>query len=143
MTHCSDIDTLVSLSELLGERTLEELRHVLQCDACREHLDTLTTLRVGLGPELEAEPGFADAVLRALPSRGERRDWGAVIEKWVGLVASPVLAAMTALLVLVQTAGAGEMPLGVHVLVLAGLAGAAVALWNRFGAEGGRTAVVP
>ena len=49
MTHCSDIDTLVSLSELLGDRTLVELRHVLECDECRQQLQTLTTLRAGLG----------------------------------------------------------------------------------------------
>lgn len=134
MTHCSDIDTLVSLSELLGERPLEELRHVIQCDACREHIETLATLRAGLGPELEPEPGFSDAVLRTLKRGGPARAWGPSIEKWVGAVASPVLAAMTVLLLLLQAAGAGGFELGIHVPVMAALAGAVVALWNHSGA---------
>lgn len=133
MTHCSDIDTLVSLSELLGDRTLVELGHVLECDECRERLQTLGTLRAVFGHVVEPEPAFTDAVLRALPAGG--RATGAFLEKWVALVGSPVLAALTVLLFLVQVAGAGGMALGLHVPILAGLAGAGVALWNRFGAD--------
>ena len=135
MTHCSDIDTLVSLNELLGGRTLVELRHILECDQCGEHLETLTTLRAGLGRELDPEPGFADAVLRTLPAGRRGQAVGAFVEKWGGRVASPVLAAFTALLFLVQAAGASGMSLGMHVPAMAGLTGVAVALWNQFGAR--------
>ena len=135
MTHCSDIDTLVSLSELLGDRTLVELRHVLECDQCREQLQTLTTLRAGLGHLVEPEPAFTDAVLTALPNGGRGPNAGAFFEKWVALVASPVLAALTVLLLLVQAAGAAGMPLGLHMPVMAGVAGVSVAVWNRFGAD--------
>jgi predicted anti-sigma-YlaC factor YlaD len=132
MTHCSDIDTLVSLSELLGDRTLVELRHVLECDECREQIQTLATLRAGLGHVVEPEPAFTDAVLSAIGQGG--RGPGAFLEKWVALVGSPVLAAFTVLLFLVQAAGAGGASLGLHVPILAGLAGVGVALWNRFAA---------
>ncbi|GMR13409.1 MAG: hypothetical protein BMS9Abin29_1618 [Gemmatimonadota bacterium] len=133
MTHCSDIDTLVSLSELLGDRALVELRHVLDCDECSERLQTLTTLRAGLGHLGEPEPAFTDAVLRVLPagSRGP----GAFVEKWVALVGSPILASLTVLLLLVQATRAAGMPLGLHLPVMAGLAGLGVAVWNRLGAD--------
>jgi len=51
-------------------------------------------------------------------------------------VVSPVLAALTVLLLLVQAAGSGGVALGLHVPIMAGLTGVAVAVWNRFGAEG-------
>ncbi len=135
MTHCSDIDTLVSLSEILGDRTLVELHHVLECDECRQQLQTLTTLRAGLGHVVQPEPGFTDAVLGVLPDGGRLPNAGAFLEKWVALVASPVLAALTVLLLLVQAAGAAGMPLGLHMPVIAGLAAVSVAVWNRFGAD--------
>ncbi len=135
MTHCSDIDTLVSLSELLGDGTLAELRHVLECDECRRQLQTLTMLRAGLGHLVEPEPAFADAVLSVLPDGGRLPNAGAFLEKWIALVASPVLAALTVLLLLVQAAGTAGMPLGLHLPVVASLVGVSVAVWNRFGAD--------
>lgn len=135
MTHCSDIDTLVSLSELLGDRTLVELHHVLECDECRQQLQTLTTLRAGLGDVVEPEPSFTDAVLRALSDGGPAPTTGAFLEKWIALVGSPVLAALTVLLLLVQAAAAASMPLGIHMPIIASLVGVSVAVSNRLGAD--------
>ncbi len=135
MTHCSDIDTLVSLSELLGDRTLVELHHVLECQECRQQLQTLTTLRAGIEHVVEPEPAFTDAILEAISDGGSAPNAGAFLEKWVALVGSPVLAALTVLLLLVQAAGSASMPLGVHMPIIAGLVGVSVAVWNRLGAD--------
>ena len=131
MTHCSDIDTLVSLTDLLGEQALAELGHVLECRQCRKHVETLTTLRSGIGPELTPGVGFSETVLRMLPAAGMGKDAGETVEKWVGLVTSPVLAALTTFLLLFQVAGAGGTSIGPHVPVMAVMVGAGVVVWNR------------
>lgn len=130
MSGCLELDVLVSVGRALEWSTDRALRHLADCEACRERMHQLAVVHQTVAAELQPEPGFADSVMQSLPRdtlvsepTGNRFGVPALI--------STVLAAATTFFV-IALAGSYAAPLGggMPVLFASLLVAAGTLLWN-------------
>ena len=130
MSGCLEVDSLVTLGNLLEWKTNEALEHLLSCEECQAQLDQLAAVHTALDDTIEPAARFADRVMVAVRADEEER----AAKRWVpGLVdiLNPLFAGATAFVALLLVAGVGA-PLrpGAPLLIASALAAAATILWN-------------
>jgi hypothetical protein len=107
MKSCPDPDVLLTVAATVAWDE-DELRHLVACETCRDTRATLRAARGALIAEHAVPAGFADAVLRSLPSPSE----GRVRSRLVGaLLLSPVVG-LTAFFALLASSGPMPVPVG-------------------------------
>lgn len=64
---CLDVDTLISLSQVLEWRADDALSHLAQCTECRNRLYRLRQLHTGLTAETQVSEELTERILASLP----------------------------------------------------------------------------
>ena len=99
------LDSYIS-NELLVESNLEVLRHIEQCSACSQELETRTRIRASLQTAVRREevpPGFEQKIRREIREQGPVRLWPFAFSlKWMSAVAALFLIS-TAIWVVLRT----------------------------------------
>ena len=99
------LDSYIS-NELLVESNLEVLRHIEQCSACSQELETRTRIRASLQTAVRREevpPGLEQKIRRELREQGPVRLWPFAFSlKWMSAVAALFLIS-TAVWVVLRT----------------------------------------
>ncbi len=132
MNRCLDGDTLVSLGAALDWDTDEGLRHVVDCQSCKQQLRQLAELHRHLTEEIKPRPDFTDEVIESIGVHRDRQpEVGNRMTLW-GLL-NPLMASVAVFFAIAYTsAGDPQAQLEFLPAILVSLAGGAVTLWwNR------------
>ncbi len=66
MSSCLDSDTLASIGQALEWDIEEPLRHLLECDTCRESVAILAGAQRVLAQEAPADPALVDRIMNTM-----------------------------------------------------------------------------
>ena len=126
MSRCLETDTLVSVGAALAWNTEEGLRHIAECEACREQLHELAALRGDLARVMEPATGFTDRVMDSIDARS------AAPASLSGIgVLNSVFAGMTVFIAIgYSAAGAAQTPAGLPAVLMSMAAAGATLWWN-------------
>lgn len=72
MNGCPERDDLVTITSVLGDRTLPVLEHVAQCDTCRGEVDHVLAVRRLLSAERALPVGFVEGVTARIEAEAAR-----------------------------------------------------------------------
>ena len=133
---CLNDDVLVTLSVALGPGATPTLTHLSACATCLARLQDVERLRRALASEEPVRSGFAEEVVRALEAAGplpatalptvaDRRSLRGIA------VLNPILAAAATLFLILPAGGGSVLPRSA--LIVSGLVGLGVLLWNSLG----------
>ncbi len=129
MSHCPDVDQLLSVANALDWQVQEGLEHLRECERCGDYFAQLASVHAVLEARTEPRAGFADEVMRSLP------DAEPATRRWIATtlsVVNPALAAFTTLFVLGLAANSPTpLPFGTPIFVVVVLAAAVTAAWSR------------
>ena len=128
MTHCIDLDDVVSLGAALDWDVEQQLVHITSCETCKSRIRELQTLHEIMSEDIEPRAGFARDVVEALPM--DKRSKSAVGGSVVTLVNALLAGATSFFAAALVSTGAPGFEFGVPLSFVALIAGVTTFIWN-------------